>query len=88
MLVPIEYEGSTFEEPLKLNVFVDDCLMVELKAVTEVLPIHGAQLPSYTKLKDVPLGPLISFPAIRPVNGVHRFILPEADGSTEASREL
>jgi len=81
--VPVEYKGYTFEEPLNLDVFVEDCLIVELKAVTEVLPIHKAQLLSYMKLMDVPLGLLINFHEMRLVDGVHRLILPWAGEQTE-----
>jgi GxxExxY protein len=47
LIVPIEYKGFVFEEPLRLGLLVDDCLIVELKAVEKVLPIHKAQLLSY-----------------------------------------
>jgi len=80
VVVPVEYKGVIFDEPLKLDVFVDDCLIVELKAVTEVLPIHKAQLLSYMKLMDVPLGLLINFHEMRLVDGVHRMVLQGADG--------
>jgi GxxExxY protein len=43
LIVPIEYKGFTFEEPLRLDVLIDDCLIVELKAVDKILPIHKAQ---------------------------------------------
>ncbi len=42
VVVPIEYKGMTFEQPLKLDVYVDKCLIVELKAVEIILPIHKA----------------------------------------------
>jgi GxxExxY protein len=42
VVVPIEYKGYVFDEPLKLDVYVDGCLIVELKAVEQVLPIHEA----------------------------------------------
>jgi len=59
--VEIEYKGLVFSEPLTLDLYVDDCLLVELKAVQTVLPIHKAQLLSYMKLLDAPLGLLINF---------------------------
>ncbi len=77
--MPVEYKGFTFEEPLQLDVFVDDCLIVELKAVTEVLPIHKAQLLSYMKLMNVPLGLLINFHELRLVDGIHRMVLRDVD---------
>src|SRR5437867_8447040 len=75
VVVPIEYKGYVFEEPLKLDVYVDDCLIVELKAVETVLPIHKAQLLSYMKLMNAPLGLLINFHELKLVDGVHRLIL-------------
>ncbi len=81
VIVPIEYKGYVFEEPLRLDVFVDDCLILELKSVDEVLPIHKAQLLSYLKLLDVPLGLLINFHELRLVDGAHRMILQDADAT-------
>ena len=61
MQVEIHYKGYTFLEPLKLDFYIDDCLLVELKAVETVLPIHMAQLFSYMKLLAAPIGLLINF---------------------------
>ena len=68
-----------FEEPLRFDVLVEDGLLLELKAVQEVLPIHKAQLLSYMKLLDIPLGLLINFHELRLVEGVHRLMLPGAN---------
>src|SRR5580693_8301370 len=48
--VLIEYKGFTREEQLRFDILVDDCLLVEAKAVEKILPIHVAQLLSYMKL--------------------------------------
>jgi GxxExxY protein len=77
--VEIEYKGMIFEEPLRLDVLVEECLLLELKSVQEILPIHKAQLLSYMKLLNVPLGLLINFHEIKLTNGIHRMILPGAD---------
>ena len=79
IVVPIEYKGLIFEEPLKLDVLVERCLILELKAVEQVLPIHKAQLMSYMKLLNAPIGLLINFHEIRLVDGIHRLILPGAN---------
>lgn len=81
LTVPIEYKGLHFEESLKLDVYVDGCLVLELKAVEKVLPVHKAQLLSYMRLLDAPLGLLINFHEARLVDGIHRMILPGADGA-------
>jgi GxxExxY protein len=77
LIVPIEYKGFVFEEPLRLDILVDDCLIVELKAVTKVLPIYKAPLLSYMKLLNKPLGLLINFHETVLKNGIHRLILEE-----------
>ena len=87
LVVPIEYKGYVFEEPLRLDVYIDDCLLVELKAVETILPIHKAQLFSYMKLLDAPIGLLINFHELVLKDGIRRMILPGAgpDGSDESS---
>ena len=81
LVIPIEYKGYVFDEPLRLDVYVDECLIVELKAVETILPIHKAKLLSYMKLLDAPLGLLINFHEMKLVDGLYRLILPGADGS-------
>ncbi len=79
VIVPIEYKGLVFEEPLRLDVYVDRCLVVELKAVETILPIHKAKLMSYMKLVDAPIGRLINFHEVTLVRGIARMILPGAN---------
>jgi len=78
-VVPIEYKGLIFDQPLQLDVYVDRCLIVELKAVEKVLPVHKAQLMSYMKLLNAPLGLLINFHEVRLKDGIFRMILAGAD---------
>ena len=65
-LVRIEYKGLVFEKPLRFAVLVEGCLLLKLKCAQEVLPIHQAQLLSYMKLLDIPLGLVINFHGMRP----------------------
>lgn len=78
-VVKIHYKGFTKEEPLRFDVLVEGCVLVEVKAVETILPIHKAQLLSYMKLLDVPVGLLINFHEMKLVDGVHRLILPGAN---------
>jgi len=78
-LVKIEYKGLVFEESLRFDVLVEGCLLLELKCVQEILPIHKAQLLSYMKLLDIPLGLIINFHEMKVVDGVVRMILPGAN---------
>ena len=81
-LVMIQYKGFTREEPLRFDMLVEGCVLVEAKTVEKILPIHKAQLLSYMKLLNVPLLPLgllINFHEINLTDGVHRLILPGAN---------
>src|SRR5215467_6352007 len=59
--VIIRYKEFTREDPLRFDVLVEDCVFVEVKAVERIVPINNAQLLSYMKLLDVPIGLLINF---------------------------
>ena len=74
--VLIEYKGFTREEPLRFDVLVEGCVLVEAKAVEKILPIHKAQLLSYMKLLNIPLGLLINFHEMKVTDGISRLILP------------
>ena len=75
VVIPIKYKGCVFDEPLRVDLLVDGCLLVELTVVDIVLPIHKAQLLSYMQLMDVPLGLLINFNTIVLKKGIQRLIL-------------
>jgi GxxExxY protein len=77
-VVLIEYKGFTREEPLRFDVLVEGCVLVEVKAVQKVLPIHKAQLLSYMKVLNVPLGLLINFHEMKVTDGISRLVLPGA----------
>ena len=79
--VQIEYKGMVFTEQLRFDLLVDRALLLEVKAVQEVLPVHKAQLLSYMKLLDVPLGLLLNFHEMKLVDGLSRMILPGANES-------
>ncbi len=77
--VAITYKGFVREEPLRFDVLVEGCVLVEAKSVESILPIHKAQLLSYMKLLNVPVGLLINFHEARLTDGVSRLILPGAN---------
>ncbi|MDI6774086.1 MAG: GxxExxY protein [Verrucomicrobiota bacterium] len=79
LVVPVEYKGMRFDQPLRSDVYVDDYLIVEIKAVERILPVHKAQLLSYMKLLNTPLGLLINFHEAQLVKGISRLILRGAD---------
>lgn len=77
--VVIRFKQFEKQEELRFDLLVDDCLLVEVKAVEAVHPISKAQLLSYMKLLDIPLGLILNFHEIRLVDGVSRLILPGAN---------
>ena len=82
-IVRIEYKGFVFEELLRFDILVAGCLLLELKAVEVVHPFSKAQLFSYMKLLDIPIGLLMNFhePVLK--NGISRMILPGAKPADE-----
>ncbi|MDP1622240.1 MAG: GxxExxY protein [Bacteroidales bacterium] len=59
--VPIVFRGLYLESDLRLDMLIEDCIILEIKAVEFLLPIHEAQLLTYLKLCEKPKGILINF---------------------------
>jgi GxxExxY protein len=77
--VIVRYKQFQREEPLRFDLLIDKCLFVEVKAVEKVHPINKAQLLSYMKLLDIPLGLIINFNVVKLTDGISRLILPGAN---------
>jgi GxxExxY protein len=77
--VVIRYKQCQKTVTLKFDLLVNRCLLLEVKAVEAVIPIHKAQLLSYMKLLDMPLGLIINFNSPKLTDGVSRLILPGAN---------
>jgi GxxExxY protein len=75
--VIVRYKHFQREEPLRYDVLVEDSVLVEVKAVERVIPIHKAFALSYMKILDVPLGLVINFHVSKLTDGVSRLILPD-----------
>ena len=87
-LVRVEYKGLVFDEPLRFDLLVNDCLLVELKAVEILHPSSKAQLLSYMKLLDIPIGLLINFHEPLLKNGISRMILPGVNQTEDESKDI
>lgn len=61
MKVPLVYRNKELEADLRCDLFVENCLVVELKAVSEINPVHQAQIMTYMKLLKAPKGIIINF---------------------------
>jgi GxxExxY protein len=60
------YEGHDFEEPLRLDFLIDDVLILEFKAVQEILPVHEAQTHELYEAPQKTVGASVQFPRTRP----------------------
>ena len=61
LIIPIEYKGLELESDLRCDLFIENCLVLELKATDKIIPIHIAKLMSYMKLLETPIGLMINF---------------------------
>ncbi len=59
--VPVVYKGKELDIEFRCDLFVENCLVVELKSVSEIKPIHDAQVLNYMNLLKVPKGIIINF---------------------------
>lgn len=59
--LPIIYKGKELETDFRCDLFIENCLVVELKSVSEIHPMHDAQLLTYMKLLKAPKGIIINF---------------------------
>jgi len=73
--MPVHYKGVEIECGYRIDILVDDRLVLELKAVEKVTGIHRAQLLTYMKLSDTPVGLLMNFNVKKLTAGVERFRL-------------
>ena len=72
--LPVFYDGVTIDVGYRIDLLVDDAVIVELKAVERLSPIHEAQLLSYLKLGGYKLGLLINFNVLHLKDGIKRLV--------------
>ena len=72
---PVDYKGIRLDCGYRVDVLVEDSLVLELKSVDEIKGIHQAQLLTYMKLAGVNTGLLINFNVTQLKNGIRRFVL-------------
>ena len=72
--LPVSYDGVEIDVGYRIDVLVEDVVIVELKAVSAVAPIHEAQLLSYLRLSGKRVGLLINFNVLRLKDGIKRMV--------------
>ena len=72
--VPVVYEGVKLEVGYRIDVLVENCVVVEIKNVEAIAPVHCAQALSYLKLSGKKLALLINFNVVHLKDGIRRFV--------------
>jgi GxxExxY protein len=73
--IPLVYKGVKLENDLKVDLLVEESVIIELKSIEKLLPIHEAQLITYLKLANIHTGLLINFNVKYLVDGIVRRVL-------------
>lgn len=82
--VPIHFMGIHFEEGFRADLIVEDKLLIELKSVEKLKPLHSKQVLTYLRFLNLPMGLLINFGAATFKEGINRII----NGSQSLKRSL
>ena len=72
--VKVTYRDMILDINLRLDVIIDDCVILELKSVSELLPVHKKQLLTYMRLTGVKLGYIINFNEYSLKDGIERIV--------------
>ncbi len=72
--MPLSYRGVTLDVGFRVDLMVNDKVLIELKAVEKLLPVHAAQLLSYLRLGNYRLGFLLNFNTVRMRDGIKRVL--------------
>ena len=73
--LPVMYDGIQVDAGYRIDFLVEKCVVVELKAVDKLIPLHEAQLLTYLRLSKRRLGLLMNFNVTRIKDGIRRFVL-------------
>ncbi len=72
--LPVVYDGITLDAGYRIDVLVENLVIVELKVVEKLLPLHGAQVLSYLRLSNKKLGYLLNFNVVQMRQGIKRVV--------------
>ena len=77
--IPIDFEGEHFDEGYRVDLFVEGKVIIELKSVEKIIPIHSKQLLTYLRLTNTKLGFILNFGAAVMKDGINRIINGQLD---------
>jgi len=75
LALPVRYKETLLDCGYRIDLLVDGGLILEIKSVETLLPIHQAQILTYMRLAKIPIGLLINFNVTKLQNGIKRFVL-------------
>ena len=79
--VSFEFDGMQFDEAFRVDLLVDGRVVVELKSVEKLAPVHHKQVLTYLRVLDLPIGLLINFGAPKLKDGMHRIVNARASSA-------
>jgi GxxExxY protein len=82
-VVPVFYKGRRLRTRYRVDLVVDATVIVEVKSISEILPVHKAQVITYLRVTNCPVGLLINFNVPRLMDGVRRLINPRYKQSVD-----
>ncbi len=74
VVLPIQYDGIQVDEGYKIDLLINDLVILELKTVEKVLPVHTAQIISYLRLSGLSVGLILNFKQEQMRDGIHRYV--------------
>jgi len=82
-IISFEFDGMHFDEGFRIDLLVENSVIVELKSVEKLAPVHSKQVLTYLRLMNLPVGLLLNFGAPTLIEGLHRIVnqLPKSDDS-------
>lgn len=84
--IVVEYDGTTFAEGFRADIVVEKSLIIEVKSIERLAPVHGKQLLTYLRLTGRPLGLLINFGCATFREGVKRVVNNHTDFASSRLR--
>ena len=86
-LFPLVYKGIHLDQHYRIDLIVEDAVVVEVKSVATTVPVHKAQALTYMKLTNCPAGLVINFNVPRLMDGVTRLLLKDRLGQRSGGSE-
>lgn len=79
VIVPIQYEGLIIDQGFRADLIVEKSLVIELKSVERIAPVHAKQLLTYLRFLNMPVGLLMNFSADKFTDGLRRIVNNHGD---------